>query len=242
MTGNNQALSLLYQYQEVRRRLAACEASRAEPEREKTIGNLRERLRAAEAATERLAKERARLERENREAEEECRLYQENLRELEAMLYSGKITAPKELAQLERRIADYRKAKADREEEILDRLYQLEAKAAELVSAQKKAAKLQRELEAAHGAEAKRVTSLEDQCAQLQKELSVLEEALPEDLKEYYRRSAAVLRGIVVSPVENGLCGFCHMILPPAVLAKVKKGGAELTVCENCGRGLFYQQ
>lgn len=222
--------------------MAACEATIADPEREKSIAGLRERLRAAEAAVERLVNECARLKRENRQGEEECRLYEEQLRELEATLYSGKITAPKELAQLERRIADYRKAKADREEKILDHLYQLEAKEAKLVLAQKKKAKLEKELAAALAAEAKRVNSLADQCARFQKELSSLEEALPDNLKEYYRRSAGSLQGIVVSPVENGLCGFCHMILPSAVLEKVKRGGAELTVCENCGRGLFYQQ
>lgn len=238
--GNNKELGLLYQYQEARRRLAACEGAIADPEREKTIAGLRDRVREAETAAESLEQECARLKRENRQLEEECRLFEAQLGELETTLYSGRISAPKELAQLQRRIAEYQKAKADREEKILDHLYQLEAKEAELALAQKKKTKLQRQLEAAIEAETKRVNSLQEQRAELEKELSSLEQALPENLKEFYRRSANALKGIVVSPVENGLCSFCHMILPPAVLEKVKRGSAELTVCENCGRGLFY--
>jgi len=231
---------LLYQYQEARRRLAACEETIADPEGEKTISSLQDRVRAARTTAERLEKECVRLKRYNRQLEEECRIYEEQLRELETTLYSGRISAPKELAQLQRRIAEYQKAKADREEKILDQLYQLEAREEELALAQKNEAKLQRQLEVAIETETKRVNSLRDRRAQLQKELSGLEQALPDSLKEYYRRSANALKGIVVSPVENGLCSFCHMILPPAVLEKVKRGSAELTVCENCGRGLFY--
>ncbi|HHT48727.1 MAG TPA: hypothetical protein GXZ98_05475 [Firmicutes bacterium] len=240
--GKNQELCLLYQYQDARQRLAACEGAIADPKRERALTDLKDRVQAGLAAVKGLEQACLRLKRNNRQLEEECRVYEEQIRELETTLYSGKISVPKELAQLQRRIAEYQKAKADREEQIIDQLYQLESKEGDLAQAQEEGIKLQRQLEGALATETQRVESLRGRLQQIKAEISDLEQALSGELKEYYRRSAKALKGIVVAPVENGLCGFCHVILPPAVLEKVKRGGTGITVCENCGRGLFFQK
>ena len=77
---------------------------------------------------------------------------------------------------------------------------------------------------------------------ELQEEVEALDRDLPEDLKGFYQRSAKALKGVVVVPIKDKTCGFCHMIIPPAVLEKVKKGGSGVMLCENCGRGLFEQK
>lgn len=238
----NPDLSLLYRYQEVRRRLTACEQELASPEGKRALTELEKRVQKARLAVERVQKECTHLQMENRRLEGECRDYEAQLRDLETTLYSGKISAPKELAQLQKRMADYQAAKTEREEKILNQLYLLETKEHELAQAQKEAAALRTKLTAATEAEAQRVNALRTRCTALKDEAEALARALPDSLKEYFQRSAQALKGVVVTPIKDKTCGFCHMIIPPAVLEKVKKGHSGMMICENCGRGLFEQK
>lgn len=240
--GKNPDLSLLYRYQEARRRLMACEDELAVWKGERVLADLKSQVQTARQAAERIQTECKRLNMENRRLEGECQDYEAQLRDLETTLYSGKITVPKELEQLQRRIGEYQTAKAEREEKILNQLYLLETKEQELAQAQKQAAALQNKLTAAAEEVAQRVASLAERCVELQEEVEALERELPEDLKGFYQRSAKALKGVVVVPIKDKTCGFCHMIIPPAVLEKVKKGGSGVMLCENCGRGLFEQK
>lgn len=237
-----QELFLLYQYQEARRQLATCEEELTDPDRQKAISVLKGQVQEALNEVERLRKECGRLKMANHRLEDECRDYEVQLRQLDTNLYGGNISAPKELEQLQRRIAEYQKAKADREEAVLSQLYLLEAKEKELVLAQKKGDELQGQLVGAVDEEAKRVAVLQSRCARLTKEVSGLKAALPKELLEYYQRSAKALRGIAIIPIKENTCGYCHMIISTAVLAKIKKGNSGIIVCENCGRGLFEQK
>src|SRR5690606_4454728 len=123
-------------------------------------------------------------------------------------------------------IAEYQTAKTEREEKILNQLYLLETKEQELTAAQKQVEALEAKLTAATGDVTQRVHALQERCTELQKEVEDLDRALPENLKGFYQRSVKVLKGVVVVPIKEKTCGFCHMIIPPAVLEKVKKGGS----------------
>ena len=242
MMDKNPDLSLLYRYQEARRRLTACEGELAAWQGQKVLADLKNQVQTAQQAAERLKAECNRLKKENRRLEGECRDYEAQLHDLETTLYSGKISAPKELEQLQRRIAEYQTAKTEREEKILNQLYLLETKEQELTAAQKQVEALEAKLTAATGDVTQRVHALQERCTELQKEVEDLDRALPENLKGFYQRSVKVFKGVVVVPIKEKTCGFCHMIIPPAVLEKVKKGGSGVMLCENCGRGLFEQK
>jgi predicted nucleic acid-binding Zn-ribbon protein len=238
----NQELLLLYQYQEARRRLVAYEDELSEPGRQKVIDALKGRVQGFQAGVEQIHKECIQLRTANRRLEDECQDYEAQLRQLETNLYSGNISAPKELEQLQRRIAEYQKAKAEREEAVLSQLYLLEAKEKELELAKKNEGELREQLTVAIDEEAKRIATLQKHCARLTKEVGELEAVLPKEYKEYYERSTKALRGITIIPIKDDTCGYCHMIISTAVLAKIKKGSSGIVVCENCGRGLFEQR
>jgi predicted nucleic acid-binding Zn-ribbon protein len=241
MMDKNEEL-LLFQYQEARRRLVTCESELTDRDRQKAIDVLKSRVQGSQAELGQIRNECAQLRRANRQLENECQDYEAQLRQLETNLYSGNISTPKELEQLQRRIAEYQKAKAEREETVLSQLYLLEAKEKELEMAQKKGDELQEQLMVAIDEEAKRIATLQKDCAKLAKEVSRLEAVLPKEFKEYYERSAKALRGITIIPIKDNTCGYCHMIISTAVLAKIKKGNSGIIVCENCGRGLFEQK
>ena len=58
---------------------------------------------------------------------------------------------------------------------------------------------------------------------ELQEEVEALDRELPEDLKGFYQRSAKALKGVVVVPIKDKTCGFCHMIIPLLFWRRSKK-------------------
>jgi predicted nucleic acid-binding Zn-ribbon protein len=100
-------------------------------------------------------------------------------------------------------------------------------------------------------AEAKRL--MEEQLAQLgtreqnlNKELAELsanrEElagAVDEGTRARYERLVRNKGENVVVGVQHGVCGGCHMRLPPQLLVQCQ-GQQELVTCSNCGRILYY--
>jgi len=100
-------------------------------------------------------------------------------------------------------------------------------------------------------AEAKRL--MEDQLAQLaareqnlKKELEELsanrEElagAVDEGTRGRYERLFKSKGENVVVGVQHGVCGGCHMRVPPQLLVQCQ-GQQELVTCSNCGRILYY--
>ena len=55
-------------------------------------------------------------------------------------------------------------------------------------------------------------------------------------LKQYNRIFAAKDRALV--PLEEGICGGCHMKLPPAVVHAARKQ-TDMVTCDYCGRLLY---
>ena len=107
-------------------------------------------------------------------------------------------------------------------------------------------------LRATHGAgEAKKL--MDDQIAQLakreqnlKKELADLEtnreeiaSAVDEAVRSRYERLVKHKGENVVVGIQHGVCGGCHMKVPPQVLMSCRSH-QELVTCSNCGRILYY--
>ena len=80
----------------------------------------------------------------------------------------------------------------------------------------------------------------------LKKELAALEAnrqelfaAVDESARARYERLVRNKGENVVVGVQHGVCGGCHMRLPPQLLVQCQ-GQQELVACSNCGRILYY--
>jgi predicted nucleic acid-binding Zn-ribbon protein len=106
-----------------------------------------------------------------------------------------------------------------------------------------------RATEAAGGARKiadEQVTQLEARERSLKQELSELEanraelaSAVDEVARGRYDRLARNKGENVVVGVQHGVCGGCHMKLPPQLLVMCQ-AASELVTCSNCGRILYY--
>jgi len=90
------------------------------------------------------------------------------------------------------------------------------------------------------------VTQLGEREQNLQKELAELEanrealaSAVDESARARYERLVRSKGENVVVGVEHGVCGGCHMKVPPQLLVTCQ-AEKELVACSNCGRILYY--
>ena len=84
-----------------------------------------------------------------------------------------------------------------------------------------------------------REQNLKDELAKLQANREELAAAVEARVRGRYERLVRSKGENVVVGVQHGVCGGCHMRLPPQVLVmcQAKK---ELVTCGNCGRILYY--
>ena len=113
----------------------------------------------------------------------------------------------------------------------------------------------QKEVAAATKAAAEAKKLVDDQVAQLgtreqnlKKELADLEAnreelaaAVDEIVRARYERLVKHKGENVVVGIQHGVCGGCHMKVPPQVLLSCRQQ-QELVTCSNCGRILYYSR
>ena len=84
-----------------------------------------------------------------------------------------------------------------------------------------------------------REENLKKELAQLEANREELASAVDETARSRYERLMRSKGENVVVGVEHGVCGGCHMKLPPQLLVSCQ-GEKELVGCSNCGRILYY--
>ena len=86
---------------------------------------------------------------------------------------------------------------------------------------------------------AAREQSLKQEAAQLEANREELAAVVDETVRGRYERLVRNKGENVVVGVQHGVCGGCHMRLPPQVLVQCQ-AKKELITCSNCGRILYY--
>jgi len=84
-----------------------------------------------------------------------------------------------------------------------------------------------------------REENLKKELAQLEANREELASAVDDAARSRYERLVRSKGENVVVGVEHGVCGGCHMKLPPQLLVTCQ-GEKELVGCSNCGRILYY--
>ena len=84
-----------------------------------------------------------------------------------------------------------------------------------------------------------REQNLKKDLAELEANREQLASAVDESARDRYERLLRSKGENVVVGVEHGVCGGCHMKLPPQLLVTCQ-GEKDLVGCSNCGRILYY--
>ena len=170
------------------------------------------------------------------------RLETESVRErstrLEAQLYSGEITNPRDLEILEQEVNQVRGLLEQQDAELLELSVQTE-------ESQNKRDSLEKELSDNRATWESRQAELQGQVEGWNSEVETLstqrkdlvETLDPSDVQRYESLRKAK-RGVAVAKVERGLCQACRMALPTQQQQRVRIGRQTVN-CSSCGRMLI---
>lgn len=162
----------------------------------------------------------------------------EKIAEVEKRLYSGTVTNPKELQDLQKDLESLKHRRAALEEKQLDALIKAEAAEAQKMAAQ---TDLQHVEEAATKTNSHLLdeqTNLLARVSQLEGEREAIQASVPADHRETYERLRRSKNGRPVSRLEDGVCTACG-VAPSSARIQNARQGNEIIRCGNCDRILY---
>lgn len=172
-----------------------------------------------------------------RRLEGELSLVESKLADLDAKLYSGAVTVPRELQAMQGEGGTLRARRSDLEDQVLEAMGEREPLDAEVVGLEKRRSELDE-------AGARLRAAVAEAQAAVDRDLAVELEAraagaagIPADLTALYEQLRAHLGGVAAAPLVNGRCGGCHLALPATEIDRLRKEPPETLVrCEQCSR------
>jgi hypothetical protein len=190
-----------------------------------------------DAAIATLAEQVHAVRREQKKREDEVALLEERWAELDKTLYSGSITAPKELQALQEEQGVIKKRQARLEDEVLEHMEQAEPIDQQVAerTAEKHAA--EERLQAAMVALAETEAAVAAELATVVAERTQLADGIPSELLAEYDEIRTRNGGIGAARLHGATCQGCNLGLPAVVVDRIRKMGPdEVAHCEECGR------
>jgi len=172
-----------------------------------------------------------------RRLEGELALVESKVAELEARLYSGAVTVPRELQAMQAEGEALRGRRGSLEDEVLEAMDRREPLDEEIITLQRRRTELDAEGVRLRVAIAEGQAQVDrDLAAQLEARATAASGITP-DLTALYEQLRARLGGVAAAPLVNGRCGGCHLALPATEVARLRKEPPETLVrCEQCER------
>lgn len=196
---------------------------------ESAARTLLDRLRA-------LTAERDGLAREERRIDDEVGQLREKAKEVEAKMYSGSVTSPRELQAMQADVDQLRRHQRlleDRELELMEVREPLDRELAEL-DAQR--ARILAELNDARAALAASEATIDGELAAERSARDVLVVTLDPTLVREYERRRARSNGVGVARLVGDTCQGCHLAIPATEVERIRKlPEGTIASCDNCG-------
>lgn len=158
---------------------------------------------------------------------------------VEADLYSGRISNPKELTAMQEEITLLNRTTSRSEDDmlsLLDEVERLEPQEREWAGTLQSAdAALERQVAAFQ----RSTEALEKEIAELSARRAALAAELDPDLARRYDRLRERKGGVAIVAVRDGICEGCHVAVPERLLKRLQDDPEMLAACDGCGRWLY---
>ncbi len=146
----------------------------------------------------------------------------------------------KEYGTIKQEIASLQADNSLIEESILKLMDAVEAATRELKTEKARLDQIAKEFQAKEQQLAAQEISLKTETETLKKEREVLVSGLPQAIALQYSQISNHKQGIVLAPIQAGVCGACKLSLRAQVINEVQMGQKVVT-CDNCSRILYIE-
>jgi predicted nucleic acid-binding Zn-ribbon protein len=194
-----------------------------------------EELRAAREEMDEKANLLAALKARQTDLENEVEDVSTKAADVEAKLYGGKVTSPKELSDLDLDLKSIRLLVAKREDDLLTHLVDVEAADSAFEEARSVYAEVEASWNHHHDDLLKEQAELRPQAEDLTGRRDAAASAVDARALSLYRLLRERKGGVAVALVERGMCQGCRITLPAAVL-KEARAQSNLVQCVSCER------
>ena len=229
-------LKRLFRIQELEQKLIRLERFRKTSPETQLVNELQERAGKFQKLQSVLDKRIAVAQRSVRSRELALAAAEQSQGAVRERLYEGGITNPRELSQLEKRLAELTVQVEKEETDLLQALEELETLEAQKSKVDAAEAKARRELHTAQQKLEHMQSAWDLEEAMVRDELEELRSQVSPSALALYERKKASTEGTPIAQVIRGVCGGCRMTLPASVTAL---RGAVTSTCEQCGRILY---
>lgn len=155
--------------------------------------------------------------------------------QLTARLYGGQVTNPKELEDIQHKIAERKRRHASLENELLETMISIEALQVSLAEVSDHL----REVQAASAAERQGLTEelqrLKQSLKALKPERQEVARQVTPDILKLYDTLRASKQGRAVAVLNEESCSVCRVGQTTTIVQQVRQG-QELILCSSCGR------
>ncbi len=153
----------------------------------------------------------------------------------------SQVKTNKEYGSIKQEIASLQADNSLIEEEIIKLMDAVEAAARELKTEKVRLEQVAKEYQKKEQEVAAKETALKAECENLKKEREALVGGLPNAIALMYSQIANHKQGIVLAPIQAGVCGACKLSLRAQVINDVQIGQKVVT-CDNCSRILYIEK
>lgn len=169
--------------------------------------------------------------------EEEVRSLDRRITEIERRLYSGTVTAPRDLQAMATEADSLKARRSAVEDEVLMAMEEGEPLADEVAALESERAALEAEVGRARDALVNAEADVDAQIAAEEVERSGAVRGVPAELLGTYEGLRAKLGGVGAARLVGSSCSGCHLTLPAAEVARIKREPPDaLVLCDQCGR------
>lgn len=159
----------------------------------------------------------------------------EQTKQLSNQLYNGTVSNPKELEDIQGKIAERERRHEALEEELLETMIIVEDLQASLATATEQLSTIKAAWEAEHTALIQEARKLKAEYRALKTERGPAEEAVAPHNLQRYNSLRKQKRGVAVAVLEGESCSGCRVAQTSNVVQQVRQG-QEIITCAGCGR------
>lgn len=201
------------------------------------LARVEESLAGVESALSDASGRLATLAREQRRLEDDLASTEARITHLERRLYSGVVSAPRDLQAMQSDLESLRRRRSTLEDEVLDVMGEREPVDEEVAALTAERARLEGDGARLRGLVAEAQAGIDAELAAEEVRRAEAVVGVPADITALYERLRAKYGGVGAAPLMGARCGGCHLSLPATEIDRIRREPPDALVsCDQCGR------